>query len=124
VAAFYIDHDVANEVGRLLRGDGHDVVTVRELGTTRAGDDEHLLAAAQAGRTLLSHNRKDFLLLHGAWQRWSQAWSAASTHSGILLLPQMRPLDAVDALADLLRSAEPLENALFEYRSQRWTRRP
>ncbi|GEM_PF-5966853 len=49
MAAVYLDRDVASDVVRLLRQAGHDVATARELGTTRDGDERHVLAAPARG---------------------------------------------------------------------------
>jgi hypothetical protein len=113
VAAFYLDHDVASDVGRLLREAGHDVVTVRELGTTRQGDEQHVLAAMQQGRLLVSLNRNHYMLLHLAWQAWSQAWGSPSRHRGILLLPHALPSLTAAWIGDLLSRRWLLENACY-----------
>ena len=56
MANFYTDHDVSLRVASLLRQLGHTAVTARDLGLERAGDDEHLLTAAQRGWILVTHN--------------------------------------------------------------------
>jgi len=58
---------------------------------SRAGDQSHLLYAAQVQRTPVTNNIKDFLLLHRAWREWSRAWNTLQSHAGILLVPQVRP---------------------------------
>jgi len=78
VASFYVDHDVSQHTARELRDAGHSVVTVRDLGLTPAGDDGHLLRAAQNGRILITHNASDFQLLHDAGRRWARVGGSAT----------------------------------------------
>ena len=91
MAALYIDHNVSRETSARLRQYGHAVLETRERGAVRAKDDEQLLIAASENWVLITHNRKDFELLHDAWRRWSTAWQVAPAHAGILLLPQEAP---------------------------------
>lgn len=76
---FYTDHNVALRVAVELRSFGHLVATARERGRERAGDDEQLLVATLYAEILLSHNEKDFVLLHDARLRWSRAWNVNRT---------------------------------------------
>jgi predicted nuclease of predicted toxin-antitoxin system len=81
LAAFYIDDDVALEVARLLHVSGHAAVTARDIGREGDRDDEQLLVASQQDHIFLTHNEADFVLLHDAWQRWSNAWGVSARHS-------------------------------------------
>lgn len=38
----------------------------------RASDDAHLSLTARSGWILVTHNAKDFILLHAAWRRWAR----------------------------------------------------
>ena len=38
--------------------------------------------------TLVVHHKAHFILLYGAWRRWSNAWGIAPEHAGIVMLPQ------------------------------------
>ena len=103
------------------------MVTTEELGLDAATDDVHLLAAAQAGRILLTHNKKDFLLLHHAWRGWTRAWGIDPSHAGIVVplqdwLPE-REIEEIDAS---LRSAEAFTNEFvaWERDARTWVRRP
>ena len=91
MASFYTDHDVALQVALLLRQIGHTAITARDLGLERAGDDEHLLTAAQRGWILVTHNRQHFLLLHDAWRRWLRVFGVSTVHAGILHTPAWIP---------------------------------
>ena len=47
-------------------------------------DEDHLTAAAAAGRALFTHNTADYCALHQKWM------SAERTHAGIIVAPQQR----------------------------------
>lgn len=115
MAAFYIDHDVAQEVARLLQSAGHNVVTVRDLRTPRDRDAQHLLLAATESRILITHNARDYQLLHDAWRRWQDHWSLAIPHAGIAFLPHVPPKIAFPALSNLSGSGVSLPNELYTY---------
>lgn len=120
MADLYLDSDVHGQVAPLLRAAGHDAVTAADQGRRRASDDEQLLAAARQGRIVVSHNRKDFVLLHGAWRRWPPAYGLAlPPHPGILILDQVSPRAVADAVVDLLAADPPvpLANALYWWRA-------
>jgi hypothetical protein len=135
VASFYIDNDTPLHIAVLLRGAGHTAVTARSLGLTAAKDDAQLLTAAQRGAVLVTHNAKDFSLLHSAWLRWSDAWGVGAQHAGILLLPQATAAErargamGADELAqfilDLVAQGSPTTNELWQWqRGRGWVRRP
>jgi hypothetical protein len=85
VAALYLDEDVHYAVTRLLADLGHGVVHARDH-AKGAKDDVQLLIAARERWTLITCNRKDFVLLQDAWQHWSQAWGVRPEHAGILVV--------------------------------------
>lgn len=121
---FYLDHDVALNVTGQLRALGHHVVTSREQGQEEAGDFLQLLTAAQNNWVLVSHNRKDFQLLHRAWVTWSRAWSVQAVHAGVLILPHGRPADSAGRLhAFATRHTVPLRNEMHRCSARgAWTR--
>jgi Domain of unknown function (DUF5615) len=118
VAEFYFDHNISVEIAELLRLSGHVAVTADELGLSRATDDVHLLVAADRGAILVTHNRKDFELLHDAWRRWSAAWGVAPVHGGILILAQLNPTwvpRMAQAIASFIESNPALATALYTW---------
>ena len=124
MASFYTDHDVSLRVASLLRQLGHTALTARDLGLERAGDDEHLLTAAQRGWILVTHNRQHFCLLHDAWRHWLPVWGVFAIHAGILIPPQGLPDRTVQLLTDFLTSGLPLSNEMCLWRTASgWTRR-
>jgi predicted nuclease of predicted toxin-antitoxin system len=123
VAAFYLDHDVPNDLAAFLQAAGHSAVTVRNLGTRRDKDSQHLLAAARSGRILITHNRDDYVLLQDAWVRWSVAWSVNPSHAGILIIPQMSARRMSAEIVSLVDSGPVLTNALYVWdRTAGWVR--
>ncbi len=135
MASLYIDNDVAVGVAVLLRGAGHQAVTTRDLGRTRASDAAQLLTAAQRNWIFVTHNANDFALLHDGWRRWSEAWGVPAQHAGIVVLPQAtaaerarRRLDEVELaqfLIDLFATGAPRANELWQWRRGRgWVLEP
>ena len=128
MADFYTDHDVAPRLAILLHAMGHDVVTTRQLGLTRAGDEEQLLTAAQQQRVFVTHSGDDFLLLHRAWRLCSRSClpTPPPEHAGILVIPQAPRLGhhvAARALDGLVKAGVPLANELYRWRhGSSWTR--
>ena len=108
---------------------GHDVVTSPDLGMDGQDDDQHLLAAANDGRILVTHNGRDFIVLNPAWRHWSQAWNTPADHAGILIVPQaphMQP-DVAAGELDAIQSRESLINECwhYEWRTLRaWEHKP
>jgi predicted nuclease of predicted toxin-antitoxin system len=74
VARFYADEQFPRRVVELLRGLGHDVLTVQEAERRGDSDPEVLAFATNDNRSVITLNRKDFFKLH----RLSQE------HSGII----------------------------------------
>jgi Domain of unknown function (DUF5615) len=127
LAAFYLDHDTPLEMARLLRLDGHDVIAARDADLERAGDQLHLLLATKMNRVLVTHNGKDFLLLHEAWLLWTQSWQVGVEHVAVLVIPQppiWSPARAAREVADLVQSGVAQTNQLYAWQpSLGWTRR-
>jgi hypothetical protein len=130
MADFYLDHNVADEIAKLLRTRGHEAVAARDLHLERAKDDEQLLTAAQRGWILVTHNQDDFFLLHDAWRRWATAWGVPAAHAGILVLAQAPPTRIprtrlAHALDEIASSGVPLANELYSWRpASGWQHRP
>ena len=127
MAKFYLDHNVARQVAGHLTANGHTVLTTQNNGMERAPDDQQLLFAADHGLILVSHNARDFLLLHDAWHHWSPAWGVHREHAGILLIPNSTPHLTYEWLAQRLSEAValqlPLMNELYRWRTNRgWIR--
>ena len=116
MAALHLDNDIPIALASYLTEQGHTVVTALALGMTAAPDEQHLLAAANAGRMLVSHNWKDYRLLHAAWLTWSRAWGITQDHAGILVPAQASLQLLGPAIGSFLAEDHPLTNRLW-----RWT---
>jgi hypothetical protein len=114
VASFYLDHDLNRQVKAALEALGHQVIRTRDLQLERADDATQLLTAARRGAMLVTHNERDYTLLHRAWR----LWPAPLAHAGVLVIPQQRwsPAEAARQIDGFVRSGQPLPNDLY-----RWT---
>ena len=122
MALLYGDHNVSRPLVLLFRELGHAATNARALGLDRGSDGTHLLFAAERGWILLTHNERDFLMLHDAWLRWSWAWQVAPRHAGILVLPQRsdwKPPRLVSEIETLLAANPVMTNQLFAWRASR-----
>jgi hypothetical protein len=125
VADLYFDNDVSVHLAALLRDAGHTVTLTRDLRRTRAFDEQQLITALELDANLVTHNYRDFLLLHRAWELWRSRWHVTELHPGILVLPQGAPQLLANHLAVLLESGLPARSSLYRYRgSTGWVRHP
>jgi predicted nuclease of predicted toxin-antitoxin system len=60
----YIDEDVAISFSQALSNRGVDVITTQDAGNKSLSDAEQLAYAVGEGRAIVTHNRKDFILLY------------------------------------------------------------
>ena len=127
-----LDEDVSHPLAGLLRSDGYDADSAKELGRLGLRDVQVLLRAAESGQTLVTHNNEDFRALHEAWVTWRRRWAdevagtlgipvALSQHAGILIVPHL-PIQALARiLEDLADAAGSTEDRLFAWdASQHW----
>ena len=128
-AAFYLDENMALAVETELRFLGHVVTSTYAEGRSAAPDPWLLLEAAERNWTFVTHNRKDFRLLHDAWLRWGRAWGVRQPHAGILVLDRVRGQSGVET-AQLIDSvvrdpATDLVSALYDWKvGTGWVRFP
>jgi len=76
---FLLDHDVPDEVGRVLAQAGHTVVRVRDAMAPDAADEEVFDHAVQHNLVLVTYNRDDFLRL-----------TRGCPHAGLIILIRRR----------------------------------
>jgi hypothetical protein len=74
VAAFYLDNDVSERLWHLLRIQGHQVFLTKDQHPTRVPDEHQLVTALDLKAHLVTHNYRDFVLLHRAWLLWTSRW--------------------------------------------------
>ena len=77
-----LDEHINPDVGRQLRRQGFDVISVNDAGLRGIGDESLLAYAAGQGRVLVTYNIGDFQLLLREWRR------AGRSHSGILFVSE------------------------------------
>jgi hypothetical protein len=120
MAAFYTDENVTLKLAGFLRQRGHACATTHEERRLSAPDPHQLLYAANRGWMLITHNRRDFALLHDAWLLWSNDWGVAPQHAGIL---NLEPLDDADEMARVVHElvslpGVALANRLFDWKPE------
>jgi N-acetylglucosamine kinase-like BadF-type ATPase len=120
VARFYLDENVSEQLILALRDGDHDVTSAIRVGQRTVSEAALLLDAAHRGRIFITHNMRDFQLLHEALRAWSTstAWNGekAARHAGILLMCPSRQAIVpvlVDAIERLLSMVDTFENRLF-----------
>jgi hypothetical protein len=120
VARFYLDENVSEQLILALRDGDHDVTSAIRVGQRTVSEAALLLDAAHRGRIFITHNMRDFQLLHEALRAWSTstAWNGekAARHAGILLMRPSRQAIVpvlVDAIERLLSMVDTFENRLF-----------
>jgi hypothetical protein len=115
MAAFYLDEDAPESLALLLTALDYAVTTTRGARRKGSPDYDQLWYAALNGWTLVTLNRKDYQLLHGAWHRWA----VARQHAGILVAPHVPSRHLADLAAAIDAVAtDPnitLSNALYAW---------
>lgn len=127
MARLYLDHNVTRHVEPHLRSAGHDFIHSREVGSSAHPDDALLLSSVQLDRIFVTHNRKDFRMLHDAWVTWPAAFGVAfPEHPGILTLDQAPVEVLAHVLTDFLdvMSSEQLVNTIFWWHRHDGWRQP
>ena len=117
---FYLDENVSEKLIPALRDQHHDVTSAIQSGQRTVSDALLLLDAARHGRIFITHNDRDFKLLHEAWRAWSTAWNGeeAARHAGILIIRTSNQTVVpviVDAIQRLLPTVDTFENRLFRW---------
>lgn len=95
---FYLDENLSQQVARIARNLGLDVVSSHEVGRNPLPDEEQLRLAALEGRCLVTRNYADFDRLTKRFleHRWP--------HAGVLLVPPSLPNERFAAIAEALAS--------------------
>jgi hypothetical protein len=74
---------------------GHDTVHCRDLGNGKHPDYLQLVHAYRDHRILVTKDQTHFGELHGVLVSWANDWDLASTHSGIVTIPDKLPNDQI-----------------------------
>ena len=75
----YLDEDVPLAFAQALINRGVNVVTTQQEKNKGKSDLEQLNYATKDGRTILTHNKRDFMILHNEYLR------RGKEHAGIIL---------------------------------------
>jgi predicted nuclease of predicted toxin-antitoxin system len=109
---FYSNENFPIEMVNLLRGRGYNVLTSYEAGQAnqKIPDDEVLMYATNAGRTVITENRQDFINLH----------FTTSNHAGIVICKADRDYAGkVQVLHDFFtQDKQPMGNRLLRVMKQ------
>ena len=123
VAECFLDADVEDPMVELLVRKGHPTVTTKQASRINATDDVQLLIATDLGRLLITHDQRDFLLLHRAWRSFARRWGVQpEDHPGILVVPQRKEIPYSRTAAEidhLIRGVKDLKGRFFRL-DRRW----
>lgn len=78
----YTDEDVTDRLAELLRKRGYEAASATSMGTQGLPDEEQLAFATARGFTILTYNKKDFVMLARQW------FAVDREHAGIVLSSQ------------------------------------
>jgi hypothetical protein len=121
-----LDEGVSHPLASLLRSHGYDADSATELGRLGLTDVQVLVQAVLHGQVRVTHNKKDFRMLHEAWITWRRRWTAEvvqaigvqvtlSGHAGILLVPQLPNLNLARIIEPFADANASLPDRLFAW---------
>jgi len=107
--SLYLDEDVRVLLAEVLRSRGYQATHVLEVKRTGKSDAEQLAYAAKNGMAVLTHNIRDYVVLHKAYQ------AAGKNHFGIIVSEQVPFNDLLKRTLKCLsaNSKESLSNSLI-----------
>ena len=79
----YLDEDVPLSFAQALLNRGVDVVSTQQAGNRQLSDKEQLAFASKVKRAVLTHNKRDFIILH------DEFIGKGAEHNGIILSDQL-----------------------------------
>jgi hypothetical protein len=129
VADFFLDADIDDHLVDLLHNRGHSALTTDQASRYNASDDEQLLVATDLNRTLITHDKRDYVLLYRAWRTFAHHWQVEpGNHAGVLIVPQSQiiPYSTVASeIHSLVRQTPGLRGRIFELNVKwGWVERP
>lgn len=105
----YLDEDtISRALINALWARNVDILSAHDAGLISVPDSQHLEYATSMGRTVFTHNTRDFAQLHGQWMAQERE------HAGIIVSDQIYVGQLVRRLLRLLdsRSADDMKNWL------------
>jgi hypothetical protein len=125
VPTLYADEDVSRLLVDELRGSGLSITGARLERRLGRKDDEYLLFAQRSVFVFLTHNLRDFALLHDAWVHWrAEPGFVLPPHEGILILDRADRRTTRDEVVAFLAEDPQLSNETYSWvPAQGWARR-
>ncbi len=116
----YLDENIAVELREILNQLSHDAAHSYDLGNRSISDPEHLLAAAETERILVTYNRRDFEPLHQFWTALNSWGILSQSHAGILAPLGEISIDIWSGLVhDFVSRRQDLRNQMWVWWRQR-----
>ncbi len=106
----HLDEDVDPLIGKLVQARGfYSFTTTQMAGMNEAEDAQQLSYAAEAGKTILTHNRRDFEALAREY------FELGKTHFGIVIAVRRPPAQIARRVLGILNttSREEMKNQLI-----------
>jgi hypothetical protein len=100
---------------------GYDMDSVKVTGNFGLTDARQLLWAVEHDRTIITHNLKDFRLLHEAISLWAIRWGTPNVlrHHGILVVPHLPVPELASLIDQFVRPLDKIDNRMFILDRQR-----
>lgn len=125
-----LDENVSHPLAGYLRSLGYDIDSATELARLQLRDPLVLAAAVDAGQTLITHNLRDFSLLHEDWHVLRRRWGrevmmqsgrqfAFSGHLGILVLPHVANTILAPAIMEIVDGGQPLSDRFLVWSARK-----
>ncbi|MBI5640161.1 MAG: DUF5615 family PIN-like protein [Nitrospirae bacterium] len=107
--SLFLDEDVRVLLAEVLRSRGYHATHVLEVNRTGKSDSEQLAYAAKNGMAVLTHNIRDYVVLHKGYQ------TAGKNHFGIIVSEQIPLSELLKRILKCLsaNSKESLSNRLI-----------
>jgi hypothetical protein len=117
----YLDEDVSYSLVEGMVQVGYDMDSVKDAGNFGLTDARQLDWAVDRGRTIITHNLKDFRLLHEALSLWARRWGTPDVlrHYGIIVVPHLPVPELVRIVDEFARPLDTIDNRMFVYDRQR-----
>lgn len=114
---YYTDEDLQYDLSGAFRRAGYDAESVKDRRTFGWTDARQLFLAVELGHTMITSNKKDFILLHEALRLWHGRWEVSTPlrHHGIIIVPHWDVADIVRLVLDFTENRDSLENECFLY---------
>lgn len=108
-AVCYLDEDVDVDLAKALRKHGYTVFVAVEESMLSKSDEEQLALASENDWVLVTHNVKDFRILHQHY------WEQGLKHAGIIVSSRAHISILLRRMLNLLNSisADEMQNQLF-----------